>query len=104
MFLCFKLVVQAMRQSSPEDFWATFTVNKQRLGYSVILQRLHEARRAENNHLAQLAREEYGSEFDTVFGYKKGGTWVVKRKAGDIAKQYCKERGIEYLYDEDSNI
>ncbi|KJA15680.1 hypothetical protein HYPSUDRAFT_148769 [Hypholoma sublateritium FD-334 SS-4] len=95
----YKLIVQAMRRPSPEAFEAAFTVNRKLLSYSIILKCLHQARRAEDSRLAQLARDEYGPEFDALFGYKRGNMWVVKCKAGDIAKQYCKEKGIAYLYE-----
>ncbi|KAF9471374.1 hypothetical protein BDN70DRAFT_820084 [Pholiota conissans] len=86
----YKVLVEAMRRTTIEDFYAKFTVNGQQLGYTAILAQLEEERMAEDHQIAQLAREEYGPDFDRIFGYKKGKTWVTKTKSCKIAEQYRK--------------
>ncbi|KAF9471602.1 hypothetical protein BDN70DRAFT_819791 [Pholiota conissans] len=91
----YKVLVEAMRRTSPNDFYKRFTVGGERLGYKAILKQLETERVAEDHRVAQLARNEYGSDFKQIFGYKKGRTWVVKTKACHIAEQYRKLKGNE---------
>lgn len=83
-----------MRNTNIRDFWNKYTVKGKRQGYTAILKCLAAIRAADNDQLAKLARNEYGSEFARTFGYKKGKAWVIKVKSSDIAKQYCAIKGI----------
>lgn len=90
-----QILVQCWRKGSPEEFWSEFSENGKRLGYKAILARLAAERMAEDEHLSQLAKEEYGDQFSAVFSYIKGGRQIVKVKAADIAKQYRTIKGLE---------
>ncbi|KAF9472358.1 hypothetical protein BDN70DRAFT_818798 [Pholiota conissans] len=90
----YKILVDAMRESSIPSFLEEYTENGALLSYTTILDKLRRKRIAESERLAALAREEFGSRFNEVFGYKKGGKWVPKQTALDIAKQYSEMKGL----------
>jgi hypothetical protein len=64
------------------------------LGYKSILRRLAEERKATNEHLCQQAKNEFGTDFDTMFSYMKNGQRHVKAKASDVARQYILLKGM----------
>ena len=71
------------------------------MGYTAILAKLANERSAENKRIVQLAKDEYGEQFGSTFGYRRHGVWVPKTKAVDIARQYCAIHGlIDVLGDE----
>lgn len=65
------------------------------MGYKVILRRLAEERKATNERLHQQAKNEFGTNFNTMFSYVKNGQRHVKTKASDVAKQYVLLKGIK---------
>ena len=69
----------------------------------MILRRLAEERKANNERLHQQAKDEFGTDFDTLFSYVKNGQRHVKAKSSDVAKQYMLMRGIKDYDDEEGD-
>ena len=90
------------RFPSTKAFLNHFSEGSEHLGYTAILAKLADERSAENNQIAQLAKDEYGDSFATTFGYRRLGMWVPKTKAIDIAKQYRGINGLADPFDNDS--
>ncbi|KAG2353909.1 hypothetical protein BDR07DRAFT_1307841, partial [Suillus spraguei] len=80
------VVVEHYRQGSPEQFWATFTVNGAHMPYTTIVQKLHDIRMAVDSRLAEQAHREFGATFDAHFTYQRGGQEYVMMKVSAIAK------------------
>jgi hypothetical protein len=98
-----KVIVKRWRQGSEDDFWREFSTSSgQRLMYTVIVDRLAQARKENDSELAGRAKREYGVEFSKVFCYKKNGAFFVKVKACDIAKQYRRLKNITGTDDMDT--
>ncbi|KAK0492552.1 hypothetical protein EDD18DRAFT_1410385 [Armillaria luteobubalina] len=93
--------MRAYKASTPGAFWARFSNNQgRRLPFSRITKLLMEERMAADADLATRARQEYGEEFDSVFGYHsyKLKRWVIMKDNSKIAQRYREKRG---LYKED---
>jgi len=87
------VLVERYRRGTPEEFWATFTTDGKHWNYKVILKHLAEERHLQNQHNAQAAWREFGSDFNRVFLYSRNGAQCVKSKDSDIAKQYRALKG-----------
>ncbi|KAG1752751.1 uncharacterized protein EDB91DRAFT_1343747 [Suillus paluster] len=66
-------IVECYRQSSPEEFWAKFSVDGEHATFTTIVQKLRDARKAAHSRIVQQAHEEFGPAFDAHFTYRRGG-------------------------------
>ena len=87
-------VVQRYRQGSPEQFWAEFSINGQHMKFTSIVRKLRDMRKSACSDIERLARETYGSEFDTYFRYRRGAEELVMTRPSAIAKRYRELTGL----------
>ncbi|KAG2141618.1 hypothetical protein BD769DRAFT_1349586, partial [Suillus cothurnatus] len=88
-----RVIVERYRQGSPEQFWATFSVEGEHMKYTTIVQKLHDIRMSVDSRLAEQAHREFGATFDARFTYWRGGQEYVMTKVSAIAKRYIELTG-----------
>ncbi|KAK7012769.1 hypothetical protein R3P38DRAFT_2641348 [Favolaschia claudopus] len=93
---------KAPSASSMEAFWGKYSVPgrdgmPQRMKYTPLLNQLSQERKAEDNHIAAIAKQELSIEQLT---YRKGGRQCVMKKASKIAARYRELKGLAGHNDE----
>ena len=81
-------IVLRYRQGNPDQFWAEFSIDGERMKFTSIVQKLRDMRKSAHRDIEQRARETYGPEFDAHFTYRRGSKEYVMTKPSAIAKRY----------------
>ncbi|KAF8194612.1 hypothetical protein BJ912DRAFT_1087128 [Pholiota molesta] len=104
LFNCAVLVQELRKFDDRQEFWNKHkNPDGTRKSYTKILLQLSKERAAQNALFVQAARDEFGADFDSVFGYRGSQGWVPKTRIPDIAKQYCIMKGHKRIEDEDED-
>jgi len=83
------MIVTRWRLGSEADFWREFSDDSgNRMTYTGVVKKLKADRVKLDENTASFAKEEYGSQFNEIFVYRKNGALHVKTKPSEIAKQY----------------
>ncbi|KZV93498.1 hypothetical protein EXIGLDRAFT_835680 [Exidia glandulosa HHB12029] len=84
-----KYLVAAYRKSgSVAQFWKDFSSADGHLTFTDITKLLRERRKAANSRIVELAKEKYGSLFNSTFSYRKSGKRYVMTRPHVIARRY----------------
>ncbi|KAJ7364269.1 hypothetical protein DFH08DRAFT_682047, partial [Mycena albidolilacea] len=90
-------LIKCYRQGTLDEFWRAFqSRDGGRMSYTAICATLRNEHKDANKDLADLARQEYGDDFESTFSYRcsKTNTRVVMTKASSIAKEYKHLKGL----------
>ncbi|KAG1781377.1 hypothetical protein EV702DRAFT_962780 [Suillus placidus] len=90
---CAQDIIQCYRQSSPEAFWAKFSIDGECMTFTAIIQKLHNTRKEVHSCIVQQAHKEFGPTFDASFTYQRGGREYVMTKPSTIVKRYIELTG-----------
>lgn len=73
-----------------ESFWSKYSKDGEQFPVTVILNMMKADRLKEDTSIIERARDEYGSDFQKLFSYRKSGEGVrrVMDKPYAIAKRY----------------
>jgi hypothetical protein len=58
------------------------------MSYTAICKALKEERMANDHHLAEKARTDFGDRFEELFEYRRGGEHLVRNKDSAVARRY----------------
>jgi hypothetical protein len=89
-------LVTEYRKLGVDDFWKKYTIDGKRLTVSGILAEMKAARLQEDRIMTELARKQYGNEFESVFSYQKigGAGRCTLSQCHAIARRYRKLQGV----------
>ena len=82
------MIAKCYMEGSTKDFWQEFSVDGKGMSWSTVTAWLRKQRHARNAEIAGHAHQEYGTCFNEVFCYSKGGRDVVMVKDQAIMEQY----------------
>ncbi|KAJ8594610.1 hypothetical protein M405DRAFT_729464 [Rhizopogon salebrosus TDB-379] len=64
-------IILRYRQGNPDQFWAEFSVDGERMKFTSIVQKLRDTRKSAHRDIEQRACKMYGPEFDAHFTYRR---------------------------------
>lgn len=89
------MILDRWRKGTPEEFWAEFSVEGQKMPMTMIVKHLRAIRVEEDKVLADQARREYGASFDEHFFCRKGSIRVPLSNSTAIAKRYRELKSMD---------
>jgi hypothetical protein len=91
-----KSLVTEYRALGSEEFWAKYSSDGKPLPITNILKQVKEARLQEDRRVVELAKVQYGDDFQNIFVYRKAGSSVphVLLQPYAIANRYRKLNGL----------